>query len=135
MVARVCTGCKIEKPLEQYQKQTDGRLQPRCKACRSEYQAKQYAKSKDKAREYGLRRKYGIGIAEYEHMLLAQRGVCAICAEPEPVPGVRLAVDHDHATGSVRGLLCSLCNRTLGLMRDDPDLLRAAASYLEGKFW
>lgn len=66
-----------------------------------------------------------------------QRGLCAICREPETavhaVTGAPkdLAADHDHATGRVRGLLCQRCNTGIGLFRDRPDLLRSAIDYLE----
>ncbi|QOC59453.1 endonuclease VII [Microbacterium phage AnnaLie] len=53
--------------------------------------------------------------------------VCAVCGATHK----RFHVDHDHATGQVRGLLCGPCNQTLGLMQDDPARLRAAAAYLE----
>ncbi len=83
-------------------------------------------------RRCNLRRFYGISIDTYESMLERQRGVCAICGQP---PGERrLAVDHKHDTGTVRGLLCEKCNRGLGLFRDDQALLRAAADYLDSKF-
>ncbi len=68
-------------------------------------------------------------------MFVAQGGVCAICEQPETAQrsgrAKWLAVDHDHGTGAVRGLLCSNCNPMLGYAKDDPALLRAAASYLE----
>ena len=67
---------------------------------------------------------------EYAELLERQGGVCAICRQPESVPGRSLAVDHDHATGAVRGLLCGRCNRALGYFRDDPALLAAAITYL-----
>ena len=63
-------------------------------------------------------------------MLGAQNGRCAICGRPETEAG-GLAVDHCHATGKVRGLLCTLCNTALGKFRDRTDILRAAIRYLE----
>lgn len=78
-------------------------------------------------------RKKGITIEDYESMLAAQRGGCAICGATTNWRGasVRLSVDHDHATGAVRGLLCQNCNSGIGQMRDSPGLLRAAIAYLE----
>ncbi len=68
-------------------------------------------------------------------MEAAQGGVCAICGLPETrvVKGKlnRLAVDHDHTTGRVRGLLCFRCNTCLGRFEDNVELLRAAEAYLE----
>jgi hypothetical protein len=72
---------------------------------------------------------------DYKAMYKAQRGRCAICRQKETHKawGVRrwLCVDHDHATGEVRGLLCYHCNRGLGFFKDNPASLRAAAKYLE----
>ena len=83
-----------------------------------------------------LKRKFGISIDEYEAILKKQNGVCAICRNPETRPQPsgkprRLAVDHCHKTGRVRGLLCSNCNTAIGLLNDDPDLITEAAIYLE----
>lgn len=81
-----------------------------------------------------LRRQYKISIEHYRQMLDAQGGCCAIYRKPEKmeIKGrvVSLAVDHDHTTGAVRGLLCSNCNTALGLFNDDPKLLDAAKDYL-----
>lgn len=80
-------------------------------------------------------RKYGMRHADFQRMLAEQDGVCAICGQPETSRERgqlrRLAVDHCHETGVVRGLLCHRCNHTLGRMNDDPALLRRAADYLE----
>ena len=82
-------------------------------------QLKNY-KKKNKKRDYrvGLLRKYGITPEQYAQMLLDQGGVCAICGLPETriLHGqvCQLCVDHDHETGEVRGLLCFMCNTTLG---------------------
>lgn len=76
-----------------------------------------------------LKRKYGITVEDYEAMLTAQEGGCAICRAPEP-EGQSLHVDHDHDTGAVRGLLCFNCNAGLGKFGENIDLLIAAVVYL-----
>ena len=78
-----------------------------------------------------LKEKFGITLAEYEAMLLAQNGRCAICDGPPSGRWQSLHVDHSHATGKVRALLCHHCNVALGLAEDDPRLLRAMADYLD----
>ncbi|MEU5299758.1 endonuclease VII domain-containing protein [Streptomyces noursei] len=73
---------------------------------------------------------YGLGPGEYEKLLQAQDGRCAICRQTR---STRLDVDHCHKTGVVRGLCCARCNRQLlarGL-RDSPEVARNAADYLE----
>lgn len=92
----------------------------------------------DYARNVNLRRNYGITLADYERLLIAQCGTCAICdyAPCEDIDAranqKRLHVDHDHATGAIRGLICSNCNRAVGLFRDNLEILRRAAAYLAG---
>jgi hypothetical protein len=84
-------------------------------------------------------RKVNINWTQYQQMFERQHGLCAICHKPETAEfgGVcgrgikRLAVDHDHNTGKIRGLLCQRCNNGIGQMDDNPDRLRAAAAYLE----
>lgn len=71
----------------------------------------------------------GLTRAEYDGLLRAQDGVCAICGW-ECSSGRRLAVDHDHRTGKVRGLLCTKCNMGIGMFWDETDLLHKAADYL-----
>lgn len=90
--------------------------------------------AKERKRNERWLRVYGITVAEYDAMLRAQRGGCAICGTT--VVGrrrVHWCIDHDHETGEVRGLLCSLCNTGVGSLGDDPVLLRKAVDYLEGK--
>ena len=78
--------------------------------------------------------RYGLSIEDYNALLEAQGGLCAICGQAETMKrgGVTwdLSVDHDHDTGVVRGLLCIACNHGLGRFRDDPRLLEAAIAYL-----
>ncbi len=85
-------------------------------------------KSRDRAGH--LRRKYGLTTARYDGILAAQGGECLLCSSP-PQPPYSLHVDHDHATGRIRGLLCFNRNYALGHFADDPDRLRAAARYVE----
>jgi hypothetical protein len=75
---------------------------------------------------------YGITPEQYSGMLAAQGGRCAVCRSDQwPGKGSSPHVDHDHATGKVRALLCTNCNNGLGSFGDDPARLRAAAAYLE----
>lgn len=71
---------------------------------------------------------YGLTESLYHVIYTVQAGGCAICGSQPKTR--RLAVDHSHKTGYVRGLLCYRCNYALGLLRDDPTIVQAAASYL-----
>jgi len=75
----------------------------------------------------GTLARHGMTLEEYDEMAAQQGGKCAICGSE---PSGRLHVDHDHGTGRVRGLLCGGCNKSLGLMKDDPRRLLAAVEYL-----
>ena len=89
----------------------------------------------DYDRKSNLRRVYGVTIEQVEKMLLDQKGVCAICNKPETrvvkSGPTQLAVDHDHATGKIRKLLCHKCNVALGLLDENPDRMRSMAEYIE----
>ena len=86
-------------------------------------------------RKYQLRRRYGLTPEQYEAKLADQNGVCMICGQPPNPEGVRAASrlhqDHDHATGRNRDLICLNCNRGIGYLKDNPDLLRVVAEYIE----
>lgn len=86
---------------------------------------------KERNRERIFRQQYGITINDYDRMFEAQNGLCAICCDPPD--NIRLAVDHCHATGQVRGLLCFKCNNGIGNLRDDPAIILAAARYLSNR--
>lgn len=83
-----------------------------------------------------LKRCYGINLRDYESMLSNQNSLCAICKEAgflmKDCHQLRLVVDHCHATGVVRGLLCHNCNRALGLLKDSQKSIEAALNYLKG---
>ena len=87
-----------------------------------------YQKNKTKMADQNRIRKFGVSVEEYERMLVEQGGGCKICGNTNS--GKRLAVDHDHQTGQVRGLLCSACNVGLGMFKDSTDLLRRAINHL-----
>jgi len=80
-------------------------------------------------RAWHLKRKYGMTLKQYDDLLTAQEGRCAICEEP-PRADVSLHIDHDHNTGVVRGLLCFRCNNALGDFADDGGRLIRAVHYL-----
>lgn len=83
-----------------------------------------------RAHERKVQATYGIGAGDYAAIYEAQGGRCAICQRATGKTK-RLAVDHDHKTGEVRGLLCGPCNRgVLGHLRDDPEALQRAITYL-----
>ena len=83
-------------------------------------------------RRYQLERVYGMTLEEYDDLLIRQDGSCAGCEATEYNDrSYHLAVDHNHETGEMRGLLCLRCNRILGLANDDPVMLRRLAEYLE----
>jgi hypothetical protein len=74
-------------------------------------------------------RSYGITEADYDRLMVDQRGRCGICGT-KPVGKARLHLDHDHATGRQRGFLCFRCNNALGDFSDNVTLLRAAIQWL-----
>ena len=97
----------------------------------------EYRARGDWHRRRHLRYKYGLTIEAYEARLASQGGLCAICRRPEMALGnngetKRMAVDHDHDTGRVRGLLCSRCNPGLGYFLSSTELLESALAYLRG---
>jgi hypothetical protein len=78
-----------------------------------------------------VQRNYGISRDEYRAVWFRQDGLCAVCRQPESTKrNTLLSVDHDHVTGHFRGLLCSHCNRGIGLLQDDPKVIEAAARYV-----
>jgi hypothetical protein len=74
---------------------------------------------------------YGISLETYNKIFETQSGSCAICGKPQNHFRRRLAVDHDHKTKQVRGLLCSYCNRAIGGFDDNISLLEKATEYLK----
>ena len=135
---KTCNRCGQTKPLDSFTRdksRRDGRHSA-CKKCRRDWKRA----NPDRARAWRIKYTYGMTTDEYEAKLREQGGVCAICGETPEENGGYLAVDHDHSCcpgerscgKCVRGLLCGMCNRAIGLMRDDAERMRRAAAYIEG---
>lgn len=137
-------GRPSDHPIRSFIKAADqgtchcGEMAWRKHLCRSHYHAKQRAsvpleRRRIAFRAHNLRKKFQITVEQYEALLSEQGGVCAICRRPCKT-GKRLAVDHDHATGTVRGLLCTPCNTAIGLVAESTERLYVMAAYLTKKW-
>lgn len=121
-----CASCKEWFGLDDFYKRTDTTYDSHCKACHRE------KTNKLRKRNY-LKASYGLTIADYQRLLEDQDYRCKICLiEFGETRKTAPCVDHCHQTGKVRGLLCTQCNVALGMMKDDPDVLRRAIEYLKG---
>ena len=143
---KICTQCNIEKDETSFYKdkrRKDG-IKAKCKSCCSIAEKQYYYKdgSKTTSRRMCLKNTqlkylYGISLEEVNMMHKNQNGCCAICKSSIKTIGgsqnrIEIGcVDHNHATGKVRGLLCHSCNRALGLLKDSKEVLRNALNYLE----
>ncbi len=149
---KTCTKCKELKPRSEFYF-SDGKrinLKSRCKKChvarsvqrhrenpdRTIWEKTWAQKNKEKMRGYRLKCRYGISVEEYDLLLEKQNGVCAICQKPEAVVDPRyltprkLAVDHCHKSGKIRGLLCYACNTSIGKFGDDIETIKNILTYL-----
>ena len=97
---------------------------------KNEYMSNWGQEHKELLRDRYLRKTYGIGSDEVERLLTLQGDTCAICGRDEPT-GNGWHVDHNHATGSIRGVLCSKCNQALGLVDENKETLKKMLRYLE----
>ncbi len=133
MDQKTCTKCNETKSLADFSNgkgYRNGRY-AMCKKCRAAH--KKVWRYKTGEQRKFLLRSYGLTAESYAARLAAQDGKCAVCGcLPEQSAKGVLAVDHDHATGRVRGLLCGLCNTGIGLLKDNRTFLLRAADYLTG---
>lgn len=130
-LTRKCKKCGLIKPLEvDFYLLPGNRRRRECRTCVMAGNAERGLKpdTADKRRTKHLMGLYGITSGEYEQLLTAQGGRCAVCRRP-PLR-TRLAVDHDHRTGFIRGLLCNHCNLRVIGKQVSPDVFRSAAEYL-----
>jgi len=156
-ITKTCSTCFVEKPVAEFSKQSvrpDG-LNVTCKLClkaRHDIRYKDPVKRQrirdagarwrkrnpDADAEKRLKRVFGITLAEYNELFEAQGGVCALCKKSESTKRMkkgegreRLAVDHCHDTGRVRGLLCFKCNTAIGALGDTEEAAQNVVDYLK----
>lgn len=149
MKTKICTKCELPKRLDEffplYGKSNHNSW---CKQChttnniaRMKFRRDNEPGYREYVRNYARKRrfriKFGITIEDYEKMLAAQGGGCAICHRTDKVIDGHLGtpkmfpVDHDHKTGRMRGILCDRCNRGIGLLQDSVELIKSALKYLQ----
>ncbi len=156
MLTKSCTKCGEVKPFTDFPSYPGGRPKSWCRACQTSHvrekrhatpkiykrrqpnptlTPKKYPVLPEARRRWKLKEKFGITQQDYDAMGEAQGYRCAICNQPErrTIRGnvIVLAVDHNHATGKVRGLLCHACNVGVGMFRESPELLQNAIEYIQ----
>lgn len=135
-----CYGCELPLGEEHFTPGIWERGRGRCRPCQKTYSAAHYAANREKRIAamivYNMLKKYGVTQERYQELLEAQSHRCAICGagsgwrHRQSGELKKLAVDHCHETGRVRGLLCDACNLGIGKLRHDPHLLQKAIDYL-----
>ena len=138
MSIRVCKECKVAQPLQEYHKcsANKGGRKPVCRTCnnlktREARRLKGRTETPEQRRKWSLKAKYGISLEDYTELMVLQNGKCKICnAGSDKGQAGFLVVDHNHATGKVRGLLCNHCNAALGMFKDSTTLLNEAIKYI-----
>ena len=132
---KICSRCKIEQDVREFRKHksTKDRLNSHCRSCErlstKQWRLNNLHKKTAQEWRYNLKRNYGITPKDYETLLSNQNNVCGIC-KLKCISGRKLAVDHCHYTGKIRGLLCCNCNRGLGLFKHDISILDNALQYI-----
>ena len=138
ILSKSCTICEQTKTLSQYyvNKQTKDGRNYRCKECENKVRMERYNNNPDRDRWRQLKRRFNLESHEYNELLIKQEGKCAICKQPESSIDTRnnicrkLAVDHCHKTGKIRGLLCMRCNLSISMFDKNPELIATTYNYL-----
>ena len=131
----ICTKCGVEKPREEYYKRNNRKsgCWSECKTCFVERQMKRYHENPDLINDQRAASKYGTTLEHIQQLREDAQGICSCCGREGLHHHKRLVIDHDHATGKVRGLICSKCNTVLGLCGDNIGTLKNLIEYLEGE--
>ena len=127
-----CTKCGTVKTVDQYyvrrgKDRPNPRYMSECKECHKASQRRRNLDPERKTAKRGrnLMVNYGITLEQYSDMYAEQNGECFVCGEKHPV----LHVDHNHETGEVRKLLCTLCNTAFGKLREDVTIIQKLLDY------
>ena len=152
---KICSRCGVVKPKSEFyadrrESRPEGSVRSACKECQEaermkpenyqrvlesqkrRYHSRPLEERRVINRRTHLRDVYNITLVDYDAMLEAQGGGCAICGVTPEENGRRLCVDHDHEDGMIRGLLCTVCNAVLGWFEEDPKRFQDAIHYLNG---
>lgn len=127
-----CRVCGLERRTADF---SDGQRRsawPQCRTCVRTYQRELFARrGRDYVRARNVKQFYGLTLGDVRALRERQRDCCPICEEPLSPSDDEAAIDHCYRTGLIRGVLHPTCNAGLGHFRDEPELLRRAARYLE----
>ena len=136
-----CPGCKRARSFDEFSTsgESNGGLASHCRECSRRMSRENYDKAKagrkyrasaDKIRDKRLRAKFGISLAEYRDKLIEQGAICPGCGATPEMNGKDFAVDHNHSTGEIRGLLCGRCNSAIGFLRENENIALNIIQYL-----
>jgi Recombination endonuclease VII. len=131
-----CMECGIKLDEINTSLDSRGNSTGKCYECKLLWHRKHHQETKtpEKTKKYQLKSKYNMTLEEYDKLVEFQQNGCAICRQLVTSER-KLAVDHNHKTGEIRGLLCFKCNSLIGLANDDEDLLWKAMEYLKRTTW
>lgn len=146
---KTCKVCGELKPADLFHKHSSGKFGVRgdCAACVTKYTKEYRTKNRDSIRakkrqahknnpdlkrKHYLKSEYGMTIEEYEIKLASQGGACAVCKSTSPkcIQHKHLYIDHCHATGKIRDILCGRCNAAIGQAEENPERLEDLAAYI-----
>ncbi len=140
---KVCCLCRRDVHVSYFRldKARHDGLSSKCRPCANawhkEYRRlnpglrERYAPSKKDPRASYLKAAHKLTRAQYDELLASQGHGCAICGNSRPGGRGIFHIDHDHVTGKIRGILCASCNLSLGMMKDNTEILKRAIEYLE----
>lgn len=132
-----CTKCNLILDFTEFNKKNKSSstgYQSQCRKCNNKVNVEWNKKTKDVRRHRLLHYSYGLSLGAFDTMMQEQEGRCLICQFKFDMNGEhnqKAMVDHCHETGQIRGLLCNMCNQGIARFRDNPEIARRAATYLE----